>query len=133
MSEIDITEVRSWADVKIQVHLTGAPPFKVQYQQGREASPSFLSLTYRYLPDHRTNEDNPWACVSVTVGGDRILKPGPNGEQRLGKDQGKASWSTIGTEDIVKSQQGKGRPLPDWIVQLIAELRPYGELSLPAE
>lgn len=105
---LDIDSVKSYASIKVQVSFSGAPALQASYSD-YTFLPDFVHLAYRY-----NDEDGTWGCTHCEVSGPRILKPGPGGEQRLGKDCPKRTWHC--PDD-----------LPQWLAQLIDELRPTGD------
>lgn len=121
---IDISKIESLTQATIRVHLSGAPDLKADYVD-RYIQPYYAVIIYTY----RQYQDggwiaHEWAATSVRVVGHRILKPGPDGAQRLGKDTHDRSWSH---SDV---QRYERKYLPEWIDHLITELRPSGDLSL---
>lgn len=107
---IDITETQSRAEVQLTARFTGGPEMKASFTSWTY-DPNFLRVTYRYLP-----ESAAWDVIAVDLYGARILKPGPNGEQRLGKDQGHATWFLMSE-------------VPAWVMQLAREMAPVGEVT----
>ncbi|AKA61729.1 hypothetical protein SEA_YDN12_62 [Streptomyces phage YDN12] len=114
---LDVTEVSGHAFATVSVAVTGAPPLKATYQD-RHFQPARIHVRYAYKPEaaegwtvHR------WHAVEVTAVGPRILKPAPDGSQRLG------------VEDL-RYTPSKEDPLPEWLRQLAAELAPSGEVTM---
>lgn len=118
---IDITDVRTHSLVKVRVELTGAPEVKGQHRaDGKNFVPGYLAVDY--TPDP---ENDRWMAVNVSTSGPLVLKPGPDGEQRLGMSDGKHTWGGW-SRDV----QEHHNP-PEWLDQLINELRPSGNITLP--
>ena len=114
---LDVTEVTGHAFATVSIAVTGAPPLKATYQE-RFFQPARIHVRYEYKPEaadgwtvHR------WHPVDVTAVGPRILKPAPDGTQRLGVEE-------------LKFNPTWNREHPEWLRQLAAELAPSGEVTL---
>jgi hypothetical protein len=114
---LDVTEVTGHAFATVSVAVTDAPPLKATYQD-RRFQPARIHIRYAYKPEaadgwtvHR------WHAVDVTVVGPRILKPAPDGTQRLG------------VEDLRYSPTSSDH-CPEWLRHLMAELSPSGEVTM---
>lgn len=121
---IDISKIESSTKATVRVHLSSTPDLKANYVD-RRIQPYFVVIEYAYRQhldgDWTTHE---WTATFVRVVGHRILKPGPDGAQRLGKDTHDRSWSD---RDI---QRDERNPLPEWLDKIVSELRPSGDLTL---
>lgn len=121
---IDITEVTSHTVVTVRVKFTGAPELAASYLS-RDIQPDHLAVTYTFGPGQHRGW---WVATNVAVSGQRVLKPGPDGQQRLGKDRHKAEWYGGRTRDVQSD-----RDLPEWLDRLVSELRPSGQVTLPGD
>jgi hypothetical protein len=119
---IDITDVGSHTTTTVRVKLTGAPVLPASYLS-RDILPFHVSITYVFGPGQHRGW---WVARDVTVNGHRVLKPGPDGQRRLGKDDHKAHWYAGRAGDVQTD-----RDLPEWLDQLVSELRPSGQVTLP--
>lgn len=126
MNDIDIQSVKASAEIVIRVELTGAPPTLVKYTT-RMIQPDKVKLVYTLRLDGAGAAH--WRCWEAVVYGQRILNPGPGGEQRLGKDRGNSDWSVYGrTTDLAEPDRSGQSRVPEWVAQLITEMRPAGEI-----
>lgn len=116
---INITDVTTFTETKVTIRIEGGPEAPVQYL-GRNMLVDYVGVTYRYAPEREW-----WMAVSVTVAGQRLLKPGPNGEQRIGKDRHKSTYGGW-SRDVQEAGD-----LPDWLDPIVSELRPSGAVALP--
>jgi hypothetical protein len=116
---IDVTEVKSHADVVVTVQLTGGPQVRATYLPF-DIVVDWMSVTYRYDVAR-----NWWFALDVRAGGQKVLKPAPDGTRRLGKDRSKANWGGW-NRDVQESCN-----LPDELDKLVSELRPNGAVTLP--
>lgn len=121
MSDVRAKKAQSSATVKVHIDIEGAPEIKVRFLGGYIV-PNHLVITYRY--EVTQNEDGwteyTWRCTDVSASGDKVLKPGPNGEQRL-------------SDKIGHTTRWYGRDLeepPEFIKQSIEFGRPSGRLDL---
>lgn len=117
---IDITDVSSDTTVKVRVKLTGAPELPASYLS-RDIQPDWICVTYDFGQLRGW-----WVATDVKVAGQRVLKAGPDGQQRLGKDRHTANWYSGRTRDVQTD-----RDLPEWLDKLVSELRPSGRVTLP--
>lgn len=121
---LDITDVRTHSETTVRVHLTGAPDHAHRYSSdGRRFLPQYARVRYTYHEGMQV-----WLATIISIGGPRILKPGPDGAQRLGKEDCKYEWFTVGMDDL---QLSKRDPLPEWLSRLVDEIRPSGAIELP--
>lgn len=118
---IDITDVSAWAVVKVKVNLKPgtAPDMKVSYQD-RMMQPDCVMVEYRLDPARGW-----WTADHITVVGARLLKPAPDGTPRIGKDRPKSTYG--GWNRDVQEEYD----LPEWLDNLVSELRPNGNVTLP--
>lgn len=114
---LDVTEVSGHAFASVSIGVTGAPPLKATYQE-RFFLPARIHVRYVYKPEaadgwtvHR------WYPTDVSAVGPRILKPAPDGTQRLGVED--LTYKPISQHDH-----------PEWLRQLVAELSPSGEVTM---
>ena len=119
---IDSTNVGSDATVKIRVNLTGAPELPASYLS-RTILPDWVCVTYAFGPGQHRGW---WVATDLKVSGQRVLKPGPDGQQRLGKERHTADWYRGRSGDVQTD-----RDLPEWLDSLVSELRPSGQVTLP--
>lgn len=117
---IDVTSVKAHADVVVVVELTGGPQVRATYLSF-DIVVDWLGVTYRY-----NAADDFWFALDVRAGGQKVLKPAPDGTRRLGKDRSKANWGSW-SRDV----QAEGN-LPEELDRLVSELRPTGAVTLPA-
>lgn len=124
---INVSKVESSTKATVRVHLDGTPDLKGDYVN-RHMQPYFVSIEYTYR-QHQDGQwtTHEWAATSVKVVGSRILKPRPDGTQRLGMDTHDATWQSSGNTDV---QQDERKPLPEWLDRLVSDLRPSGDLTL---
>jgi hypothetical protein len=131
---IDINKVEARTNAVVAVGVTGTPTVKVWWN-GREILPHSLEIEYTYRPGRTEDGWNShlWVAGSVKVSGHRVLKPGADGAQRLGKEEHTTDWR--GWNDDVQAndatRSGVYAPLPEWLDSLVSELRPSGEIALP--
>lgn len=119
---MDITDIEGWITAEVQVKLNPSttPDVKVQY------------LDHRMQVDHMGAEyrlntaTGWWVCQTITLAGNRLLKPAADGTPRVGKDRHKTTYSSYSKGDV----QSKG-DVPEWLDKLISELRPSGTVTLP--
>lgn len=95
------------------------PEMAVQYLD-RMMLPDRVRIEYRFGPGQHRGR---WVAQDVTVYGMRVLKPGPGGERRLGKDQHKSNWSDY-SGDVQSSTT-----FPEWLDRLISHMRPAGQVE----
>ena len=119
---IDITKVDSTTRVVVRINFTGAPELPASYLS-RDIQPDWAMITYDFGPGHHRGW---WVATDIKVGGARVLKPGPDGKQRLGKERHTANWYAGRSGDVQTD-----RDLPEWLDQLVSELRPSGQVTLP--
>ena len=126
---IDIESAETQTTATVRVRLTGAPPVKASYV-AHHIRPFYVEIRYVYRQTPSGLDgwiEHTWPAVQVKLIGGRILKPGPNGEQRIGKATHEADWSSYGTHDV---QSNPSCPLPEWLDKLVGEMRPHGDLSV---
>lgn len=99
----------------VYADIAGAPETTASYSS-KVFVPDAVSATYRYTPEGPTWK---WTCSNIRLSGYRVLKPGPNGEQRLGKDSATATW-----------YGENSKSLPDWVTALVRKLRPAGDVTI---
>lgn len=119
---INIESVKAHTTSVSHVQLSGTPDLKATLMD-RRFQPDQVSITYTYR-----QAGHSWYASHVSVSGPRVLKPGADGVQRLGKDTHKAIWSVYGGGDV---QDDTYDPLPEWLNELVNWLRPSGSLLLP--
>jgi len=127
MIHIESAETQTTAIVRVRI--TDAPPVKASYV-AHHIRPFYVEIKYAYRQTRSDLDgwtEHTWPAVQVKLIGGRILKPGPNGEQRIGKATHEADWSSYGTRDV---QSNPSRPLPEWLDKLISEMRPHGDLPV---
>jgi hypothetical protein len=133
---IDIENVTARTTCKVSVQFTGAPVTKVRYLD-RTFVPGSLMLTYAHVVDATGDEVvQRWVCVHAVASGHRVLKPGPDGEVRVGKDVHDTWWdchlsmnpAKARTQDLT-TEAG----VPNWVVKLANELRPAGYVETPGD
>jgi hypothetical protein len=133
---IDIENVKSRAECKVGVQFTGAPVTKASYLD-RFFLPDYLTLTYVHVVDTTGDEVvQRWACVRGSGSGQRVLKPGPDGEVRVGKDRHDTWWDCYLSTDPAKARTQDlttEAGVPDWVVKLANELRPAGYVETPGD
>lgn len=126
--EINVSKVESSTKATVRVHVSGTPDLKGDYVN-RHIQPYFVAIEYTYRPHVDAGWTvHGWQATSVKVVGSRILKPRPDGTQRLGMDTHDASWHSSGNTDV---QRDERKPLPEWLDRLVSDLRPSGDLFLP--
>lgn len=118
LADVD-TRVTAVVRVKLEPQ-DDVPETKASYLD-RMFLPDFVKIDYSFGPGQHRGW---WVATAVTVSGFRVLKPGPDGARRLGKDSHKAEWSDWGGD----VQSGK-KPLPDWLDKLISHMRPAGQVE----
>lgn len=119
---LDISQVTTHTTVSVTIRFTGAPDHAAQYsRQDRRFLPQYLEAEYEYDAGQSW-----WRVRSVTIVGPYILKPAADGSQRLGKGWGKYDW--YGTSGRDMQERGE---LPEWLDQVLSEIRPAGALELP--
>ena len=126
---IDIESAETQTTAVVRVRLTGAPPVKARYVD-HHIRPFYVEIKYVYRQTRSDLDgwtEHRWAAEHVELNGYRILKPGPNGEQRIGKATHEAYWSRYGTRDV---QSNPNNTLPEWLDRLINEVRPNGDLTV---
>lgn len=115
---IDVTTVSSFAEATVSIGVADAPPLTATYQT-RQFLPNQIMITYRYRPlkgeDGWVTHD--WIAVRATAVGPRILKPAEDGTMRLGIEN--LRYAPISTHDY-----------PEWLVKLMHELKPSGDIAL---
>lgn len=119
---IDVTDVSTHTEATVRVKLTGAPELPASYLS-RDIQPDHVTVRYRFGPGQHRGW---WVAAHVDVSGQRVLKPGPDGKQRLGKERHTATWYASSRGDVQSD-----RDLPEWLDQLVSELRPNGQVTLP--
>jgi hypothetical protein len=115
---IDVTDVSGDAFVTVTIAVTGAPPLKATWQE-RSFLPAQVHVRYLYKPqvDGDGWTVHVWVPRNVSATGPRILKPAPDGSQRLGVEH--LTYKPISQHDH-----------PEWLRQLVHELRPSGDVTL---
>jgi hypothetical protein len=119
---IDVTDVSSHTEATVRVKLTGAPELPASYLS-RDIQPDHVSIKFVFGPGQHRGW---WVAADVSVSGQRVLKAGPDGQQRLGKERHTAHWYGGRTRDVQTD-----RDLPEWLDNLVSELRPSGQVTLP--
>lgn len=115
-----ITSSETSVEAIASVRVTGTPDLKADYVQ-RRIQPYYVLIRYLYV----VPEGHPrpvWMATSVDVTGWAILKPGPDGAQRLGSSAHKAGWSAWAGHDV--RDHDARRPLPDWLREIVTALVP---------
>ena len=79
---IDIEDITARTESTATIQFTGAPAVKARYVD-RTFLPGYMRAQYRYV---LTGGAGRWVCFRVMTSGHRILKPGPDGAQRLGRN-----------------------------------------------
>lgn len=130
---IDVNNVKTQTRSKIHVSFTGSPDLKTQHINSWVA-PDYVICEYVYEP--QTDQDgwtrHDWRCVEVSTGGHRVLKTGSDGSQRLGKERRERRWWAASSSDDLGVDAPKyDTPLPEWLVKLVNELRPSGDVTVP--
>lgn len=120
---IDITEVGHHITTDVIVRFQGAEQVKASYLD-RHILPDYMKAVYTFDTGAQW-----WKATSVTVCGPRILKPGPGGQQRLGKERHEAAWVTYGFRGVKDVQDEHS--LPEWLDHLLSEMRPMGAVTPP--
>lgn len=126
---ISIESVKAHTTSVSHVRLSGTPDLKASLVD-RRFQPDQVSITYTYRQTISRLDgwvEHSWYASYVSVSGLRVLKPGADGAQRVGKDTHKATWSVFGNGDV---QNDTYDPLPEWLDELVNWLRPSGSLSL---
>ena len=115
---IDVTSVTSRAEATVTIGVTGTPALVVTYQT-RSFQPDQIIVRFQYQPQTDTDgwTHHTWKRTSVAVTGPRILKPAADGSQRLGADR--LSYHPVYSDEA-----------PEWLLKLVDELRPSGDVSL---
>lgn len=125
---VRLTECGVRTGTSVNAQFTGAPVVEVRYAD-YSIVPFHAAITYQ----HRVTQDadgwtaHSWFCKRATVTGHRVLKPGAKGEMRVSnKITHQMTWSTwSSSEDLTVNERGE---LPEFLVHLIEELRPSGEV-----
>lgn len=127
---IEIESVKTYAKSTCYISLSGTPEMKADLID-RQMQPYCVEIHYSYRQTATEGGwiEHSWHAVYVRVVGHRILNPGPDGAQRLGKATHKSSWYGHGTKGDVQDS-GSRRPLPGWLDLIVSELRPSGDLTL---
>lgn len=114
---IDVTDVSGKASVTVTVTVTGAPAVQASYRT-RSLDPRHISIKYTYHSEKVDGwTEHHWIATDVVVNGPRILKPAPDGTQRLGAE-------TLRYAPMAVSEA------PEWLRKLMVELRPSGEVTM---
>lgn len=118
---IDVTSVSSRAEATVTIGVTGAPPMKATYQT-RGFLPEQITVKYVYKPQRDDDgwTHHTWTHTDVTAIGPRILKPAADGSQRLGAEH-------------LRYRPAYTDQLPEWLVKIVNELRPSGDIALAGE
>lgn len=128
---VDIKSVKSYADVSVHVKLSGLPDVNKSFGSWT-LRPFALTLKFRVAQD--AGGELAWVCFDARVTGHRVLKPGKDGQDRLGVETGYRDWSLYGGTDLATGKNRDGEPLvPEWLAPLINELRPSGIPSLAGD
>lgn len=122
MTGITYVTSNSEALVRVRVNLTGAPELPASYLS-RAILPDWVYVTYVFGPGQARGG---WVAQHVDVSGQRVLKPGPDGQRRLGKERHIATWYSGRSGDVQSD-----RELPEWLDKLVSELRPSGQVTMP--
>lgn len=118
--ELDLAEVTCKSEVTIWAKPTNAPETQMRWSD-RRIQPQLIELRYTHqIQDVKSA----WVCTDVKVAGPRVLKPGPDGTQRLGKESHWAHWYLV---------RGHFEDLPEWLPEVIINLRPAGYVELPGD
>lgn len=129
---IDVESIDCTVKTLICVKVSGAPEHKADYMD-RMIQPDKVLVEYRYreliAPDGWT--EHVWAAIDVRIEGPRVLKPGPDGAQRLGAETHSARWSNFDVRGGIRMVYPSDRAMPEWLVKLVNELRPSGQVELP--
>lgn len=120
--DIDVTDVSNHVEATVRVSLTGAPELPASYLS-RDIQPDHVAIRFQFGPGQHRGW---WVAKNIEVSGHRILKPGPDGQQRLGKESHTARWYAGRSGDTQVD-----RDLPEWLDKLVSELRPSGQVTLP--
>lgn len=116
---LDLKDFRSTSTAKIIVNFQGAPDTEWQYSSPvRTFEPDEAAITYEYDAASQW-----WGVTHVAVSGYRVLKPGKNGERRIGQERGIYEWYSF--SGVLRES------LPEWLSRLTEEVRPTGALGLP--
>lgn len=110
-------------EAKATIYVTDVPTIPADYL-GFDILPDTVNLVFR-LPE---NQDA-WVCAVVKVHGNRVLKPGIDGNQRIGKTSHTAEWFAHAGRDVTAT--ALHNYLPDWLRALIEQARPEGCPSTP--
>lgn len=118
---LDVTHVTSRAEATVTIGVAGAPPLKASYQE-RHFLPEQVMVTYLYKPQQGDDgwTAHRWVPVNVSVVGPRILKPAPDGTQRLGVEG-------------LRYHLSYGEQPPEWLAKIVNELAPSGDIALAGE
>jgi hypothetical protein len=121
VSDIQATKIQPIATVQVSIDIEGAPAVKVRFLS-IHIVPRHLVIYYRY--EVVQSEDGwieyTWRCTCVAATGDKVLKPGPNGEQRLSSKVGHTTdWYGRDLEE-----------LPEFVQKWVEDARPSGRLDL---
>jgi hypothetical protein len=121
---MNIETAKLYVSARVTATLTGVPVLKVT--NTRDILPEHVTLSYVYAT---VEEQTVWVCRSARVGGHRVLKPAPDGSQRLGQEVHSGelySSLPLGLEDLKSN-----REVPTWLRDLIVLSRPDGNIELP--
>lgn len=119
---IAIEDVTARTESTVTISFTGAPEVKARYLD-RFFLPGYLRAQYKYVLAAGSGR---WVCYRVMTSGRRILKPGPDGAQRLGKDTHDRDWSTSFNRPSCLSDDDT---VDEWVRKLVNELRPSGDVA----
>ena len=110
-----IAKIRNHVSAIVQVNLTDAPAMP-------QGAPVYLGIEYLYEPvtDSEGWTDHTWRGYNAGVGG-----------ETAGGRHFHQSWTTLDGEELSSSTSKRNESLPLWIRELIDELRPSGDVSLP--
>jgi hypothetical protein len=121
---VNTEKTKLYVSAGVTAPLTGVPVLKVT--NTRDILPEHVRLSYMYAT---VEEQTVWICRSAQVSGHRVLKPAPDGSQRLGQEVRSGEWYStlpLGLEDLKFH-----REIPSWLRDLIVLLRPDGNVELP--
>lgn len=119
---INVADVSTQVTAVVRVKLEPqdeVPEMKARYSD-RMFLPDYVQIDYKFGPGQHRGW---WVATSVTVSGYRVLKPGPDGARRLGKDSHKSCW--VSSRGDVQTNER----LPEWLDRLISHLRPAGQVE----
>lgn len=132
---MQIEDIKPSTVMTVSASVSGVEVTKALYSD-RTFLPDRVYARFVYLPVRHQDGtvEHGWVCNSLGTSGQRVLKPGKDGNQRLGQERCKREWDSYGSDDVVDYytyRQGNRTPLPDWAVQAIERLRPSGPVQPP--